>query len=438
MTTARLLALAAFAAASIVGATATAQSIGKCSVADSEYLCNKDGCSRIPLLSATDTGSNGPACDAGCSGTTDACCASGCGSTCGGCCDETPFELFPRTCSGWKIGGWIQMGYHTEGANGDGTNLFNNYPSVVQMQQAWVYAEKEANTCGCGWDWGFRFDYVYGTDGQDTQAFGNRCGAWDEDWDNGGYYGHAIPQLYTEVAYCDLKVKIGHFYTILGYETVPAPDNFFYSHAYSMALAEPFTHTGALAEWTLGDGGLTLYGGWTQGWDTGYSNNQGNTFLGGISLQLTDHMSITYATTMGDFGFGPGGSDSDAYAHSIVVDWEIADRLTYVFQSDYGDNQLLVDNMARGLAGNQVMTNGKVVSINQYLLYSVNDCWAFGTRAEWFRAGGMAEIIDLTFGANIRPHANLLIRPEVRLDDFDSVPDRQDSTVFGIDAIVTF
>jgi len=335
------------------------------------------------------------------------------------------------------MGGWVQIGYHTEGANDVGTNLFNNYPSVVQMQQAWVYAEKETNTCGYGWDWGFRFDYVYGTDGQDTQAFGNRAGDWDEDWDAGGFYGHAIPQLYSVMAYDNLKVKIGHFYTILGYEVVPAPDNFFYSHAYSMALSEPFTHTGALAEWSAG-GGLTLYGGWTQGWDTGYSNNQGNTFLGGASLQLTDTMSLMYATTMGDFGFGPGGSDSDSYAHSIVLDYNIMDRLDYVFQTNYVDNGLLVNNVATTLAGAAVATNGKLFSINQYLLYTVNDCWAFGTRMEWLKAGGIAEFFDLTFGANYRPHANLLIRPEIRLDVFDPVLRRQDSTVFGIDAIITF
>jgi len=28
-----------------------------------------------------------------------------------------------------------------------------------------------------------------------------------------------------------LTVRMGHFYTILGYETVTAPKNFFYSHA---------------------------------------------------------------------------------------------------------------------------------------------------------------------------------------------------------------
>lgn len=343
------------------------------------------------------------------------------------------WELFPETYSGWKVGGWFQLGYHTEGANNFGTGLFNNYPSVVQLQQAWVFAEKQVDTSGCGWDWGFRADYVYGTDGIDTQAFGSQPGDWDTSWD-AGVYGHAIPQLYAEVAYNDLKVKVGHFYTIMGYEAVPAPDNFFYSHAYTMALAEPFTHTGALVDWTPCDG-LTVYGGWTLGWDTGFSRSQGDTFLGGVSAELLDGVSVTYTTVMGDFGFGAGGSDSNGYAHSIVVDWSITDRVNYVFQTDYVDNQLLLDNVVG--PGN----SGKSVSFNQYLLYRVNDCWAFGGRFELFSYGGY-EMREFTVGANISPHANLVIRPEIRLDEFErgvtAATGARDSTVFGIDAIITY
>ena len=55
-----------------------------------------------------------------------------------------------------------------------------------------------------------------------------------------------MPQLYAEIAYNDLKVKVGHFYTPIGYEVVQVPQNFFYSHSYSHTFGEPFTHTGFL------------------------------------------------------------------------------------------------------------------------------------------------------------------------------------------------
>ena len=53
-----------------------------------------------------------------------------------------------------------------------------------------------------------------------------------------------MPQLYADFAYNRLTVRLGHFYTIIGYEVVTAPDNFFSSHAYTMQYGEPFTHTG--------------------------------------------------------------------------------------------------------------------------------------------------------------------------------------------------
>jgi hypothetical protein len=50
----------------------------------------------------------------------------------------------------------------------------------------------------------------------------------------------------------------------------------------------------------------------------------------------------------------------------------------------------------------------------------------------------MADFAQFTFGANYRPHPNVVVRPEVRVDDLDPVLGRQDSTLFGIDAIINF
>lgn len=361
----------------------------------------------------------------------------GCKSSKDCCCDDlVPYELFPRTCNGIKVGGWVQIGYHTEGTNGDGTGLFNNYPHVVQLQQAYAYAEKETDTGGCGWDWGFRIDYVYGTDGPNTQAFGNQPGRWDEGWDNGAHYGHAIPQAYATLAYNNLTVKGGHFYTIQGYEVVPATGNFFYSHAFTMNNNKPFTHTGVLAEYAYGDR-LTLYGGWVQGWDTGFNDNGGDAFLGGFTYQLRDDLSFTYTVTAGDFGFDTGnGSDDDAYMQSIVVDWQVTDRLEYVFLSDYNDNDLFRDGVVGGAS--------KAWSIANYLFYDINDCWRAGVRYEYYddqnlmNTGNDSQVNAVTAGLNWMPHTNLRIRPEVRFEDYGAGSGRRDQTLFGIDAIMTF
>jgi len=378
-------------------------------------------------------------------------CCDPCGScACDPCCCPAPWELCPRTCRGFKLGGWIQTGYHTEGANGFGTGIFNDYPNTAQLHQAYLFAEKAAQTCGCGYDWGFRFDYIYGTDGQDGQAFGSEPGNWDTSWDNGNYYGHAIPQAYLEFAYNNFSVKAGHFYSLLGHERVPAVQNFFYSHAFSMALPTaaggigtqakntvvPYTHTGFLTEYSP-NCQLTLYGGWTAGWDSGFDQfGGGDTFLGGISYAFSDCLSVDYSAIMGDFGSTnlngvARTSDSDGYLHSIVVDWDINRRLNYVFQTNYGDNGAWYTNAA-GVGG-----NGKVFSLNNYLLYTLNCRWAVGTRLEWLKMAGTDEYAAVTVGANYRPCANVILRPEIRIDEFDGVG-LQDQSAFGIDAIITF
>ena len=179
-----------------------------------------------------------PACADSCDG-----CGHGSGLF-GDCCLGEPYELFgPCGKHGIKVGGWIQLGYSSRE-----TGLFTGpgEDSKLNLNQGWLYIERVADG-SCGLDWGFRFDGMYGTDAQDTQAFGNDFDKWD--FQNGfdhGIYGWALPQLYGEVAYGDLSVIVGHFFSPMGYERVTAPDNFFFSHTFTRYLVEAFTHTGVV------------------------------------------------------------------------------------------------------------------------------------------------------------------------------------------------
>ena len=57
-----------------------------------------------------------------------------------------------------------------------------------------------------------------------------------------------MPQLYADFARGGVNLRFGHFYSILGYEQVPAIGNFFYTHSFSMQFS-PFTFTGFLGSW---------------------------------------------------------------------------------------------------------------------------------------------------------------------------------------------
>lgn len=385
-----------------------------------------------------------PACgceavDMGCDGGCDSSCgcdAGSCLSDCGlfgDCCLGDPWTLFGEH-GGWSAGGWVSVGYHSAALP-----LFNSRPDEVQLHQAWLFAEKAIDTSN-GFDIGGRIDYLYGTDSQDTQAFGIANDHWDNGWDNGPDYGHAIPQLYAEVGYGDLSVKLGHFYTIIGWEVVQATGNFFYSHAYTMYNSEPFTHTGALATYSASDD-ITIYGGYTLGWDSGFEDN-GDSFLGGISASLTDKLTVTYATVFGVFGDDIDGDNTgrreQGYMQSIVADYAVSDSLQYIFQSDW------LDTESQDAFGNVPVR--ETFGINQYLIKTLSDCWAIGGRFEWWNAEfdgtGASDIYALTLGANYKPHANVTVRPEIRFDwDEDEaigLEDGDQQTTFGIDTIFTF
>lgn len=335
---------------------------------------------------------------------------------------------------GVDVGGWVSLGYHSRRGS-----LFNSDPHRVNAHQAWLYAERVADAPEGEFDFGFRFDVMYGTDAGDTASFGNPPNStggrqgWDatSSFSRGSGYGWALPQAYVEVASGDFNVKAGHFYTLIGYEVVGAPGNFFYSHAITMYNSEPFTHTGVLGSYNASDD-TTIYGGWTAGWDTGFERfDDGSNFLGGVSTSVTEDVVVAYMTTIGDFG----ARGSDGFMQSVVVDVAVCENIGYVAQSDI----LHVGSTGEDTFG-----------LNQYLVYTLTDQLAVGGRFEWWRCdaqtgyapyggtavGGMTSHYAATVGVNFAAHPNVMLRPEVRYDWSPGAD--YDQFIFGIDAVATF
>lgn len=377
-----------------------------------------------------------PTCDDPCC-SDDVACGDGCaaGGLFSGCCVAGPVEGFTLAGlmgledSAIEVGGWTNIAYYNKNIplsqNFDDLLSFDDIPDHANLAQQWFYIGKVADGSG-GRDFGGRIDVLYGTDAQKAQAFGNPGAAtrgqgfFDASLDH-GYYGWAIPQAYLEVANGDLSTKIGHFFTPIGYEVIPATGNFFHTHSYTMFNSEPFTHTGFLSTYT-GFEALTLYGGWTAGWDTGFTNlDGGSNWLGGAGYAVNDNVSITYLNTYGNFGWR-GGRDS--YSHSIVLSADLTDRLQYVGQTDLLD---ATDNPTSGQT--------ESVGINQYLFYTLTDVVKVGGRAEWWKRDGQS-YNEVTGGVNIQALSNLVVRPEVR-HDWSPVNDL-DQTSVAIDAILTY
>jgi len=298
------------------------------------------------------------------------------------CNDCEPWRLFPcgvgpnggLTITGWaQAGGTIVDGNPPSNYNGPMT--FNDRDEL-QLNQLYLIMEKAADNGGYGFAWGGRVDVLYGTDSRFTMARGlETTSTLGNKWNSGGSntYGVAMPQAYIEVAYDNLSIKMGHYYSIVGYETVPSLANFFYSRSYTLQYGEPFTHTGFLATYHWSDT-IDLIGGVDRGWDNWEDDNAQESALWGV---MWDGGCGTTAALTGTFGkeFALNGIDNtQRMLTSFVGTREITSRWTYVLQSDVGHQN-----------SGGVSASADWYGVNQYLFYKINCNLSAGVRAEWFR-----------------------------------------------------
>jgi hypothetical protein len=402
--------------------------------------------------------------------------------------------------SGLKIGGWINAGatYNPSNpANGyNGSVTFADRANRFQLNQFNLFIQRTVVTEGKAFDIGGRFDFMFGTDAIYTQAFGipssdvnsgqpmNR-GNWDLNLccSSTRTYGIALPQAYVE-AYIPvgngLNLKAGHFYSPTGYETVPAPDNFFYTHAYTFNNGEPFTHVGLVGNyavnknWSLMGGAIT--GSATGGWDGTFDKQLGNWGgLGGITWTSDDMRSSINVT--GTYSETSTRSNKPWGMYNVVLQHRITPKTHLVLHHVHG--------YAGGVLLNGSPKNAEWYSINTHLYYDLLNDLSIGIRGEWFRdrdgfrvfspfrvlaatdstgssfAGNFAptaapaDYYEVTLGMNWKPARRLKIdwkpmqklniRPNIRYDRADGInqsyrpfDNRKDQFLFSLDAMIPF
>ncbi|BCG64786.1 MAG: hypothetical protein methR_P2578 [Methyloprofundus sp.] len=338
--------------------------------------------------------------------------------------------------TGFTVGLWASGGV-TGNSNGN-TNepvLFNDKVNEFNLNQLNFFIERAVDTEGDSWDIGMRMDFMYGTDARFTQASG-----WDTNWNNhnnGGYYDIAMPQLYVEIFAPignGITAKLGHFYTTIGNEVVTSPDNFFYSHAYTMLYGEPFTHTGALFSYDINDN-FSINGGAVMGWDNMTENAGAWSFLGGGSWTSDSQASsVTVQLISGNQSDTQSGNTT---MYSIVATHDFTDNFHYLLQHDFGTQKY-----ANGNSDNWF-------GINQYFTYDLTDKLSVGLRAEWFNDKDNARVsvrganyLAASIGVNYSVVSWFKVRPEVRYDwadeDVFNGGADHDQIAIAMDMIVTF
>jgi hypothetical protein len=304
----------------------------------------------------------------------------------------------------------------------NGPVTFNDRSNDYQLNQMYLSLGRDAGRQCDRWDIGGRLDLLYGTDSVFTEARGlELTDAGGPRW-NAQRYGLAMPQLFAEV-YCPwgngLNMKLGHFYSVLGYECVTAPNNFFYSHSYLFQYAEPKTFTGLLGATNLGD--FTIQAGMTRGDDNWGDNNNDLGFTGSIAW-TSRNCRTNIALGVDAAREQPDPNSNIRTVFSLVFQQKLGDRWQYVIQWDFGNEP------GAGFGNPTTVGNPTVANwygIDQYLFRTINDHWKAGMRFEWFRdengarvpgAGQTGDYFELTAGLNWTPNKHVLLRPELRWD----------------------
>ena len=373
--------------------------------------------------------------------------------------------------SRFKIYGWVEGGvtFNTSSPrdNQNFGHLFTDRANEPLLNQAVITFERTLDPKASGFDWGFKAQFLYGTDGRFIHSLGLLDLATKD-----------IVQPDVVEAYLNLHfpviteggvdLKVGKFVTLEGAETIDPRANVFYTHTYIFNFGIPFNHTGALAtihttKW------LDIYGGITRGVNTSWDdNNSSYSFHGGIGLNFLDgKLTALASTSIG--AETPNNNHDNRYLNDLTVIWKVTDKLTSITDFNYIQDD--------GVAG-----TAKGYGVAQYFTYALNDWLTLGARGEVWRdedgffvaqfasqndyihlergdggfvpdvrtvGGGRTTYGALTVGVTIKPPmpkplTGLMIRPEVRYDrslndtrPFNDSSQRGQFTA-GIDVIVTF
>ena len=369
-----------------------------------------------------------------------------CGGNCGSCAGECgsggvgPCECC-STSRGWYANGWIAQGFTgnpdnpSNGFNGPLT--FNDRANEYQLNQIYLSLGRQVDTSSFRWGVGGRVDLLYGTDYFFTTSLGLEThGDGSPRWNRengpraGGatLYGVAMPQVYAE-GFAPIgggvTVKVGHFYSLLGYESVMAAENFFYSHSYASQYGVPYTHTGVLGEYRV-TSCLQVQGGITRGWDNWEDNNDELAFIGQVRWCSGDGRSSVR------FALHSGNEDNlglnTRTTYSLIATRRVTCRFNYAIEHVMGTE-------ANGAIRNNEPVDADWFGVTNYLTYEVGCRTQVGVRFEWFRDDDNARVLGipldgavggdyhaLTVGANHRLCALpfVEIRPELLYDWSDA------------------
>jgi len=377
---------------------------------------------------------------------------------------------------GINIYGWIEAGYDANLRNNAGSNAntgvitrpygfteeFGNHFTLNQLA---VRIEKIVDPKK--WDVGGLIEANFGTDDNFTTPALSNNGTNSSGWEfqTPGNNPGEVPHLDFTQAYLDVnapvgngvKVRLGRFYTLLGYESFDPRGNPFYTHSY-IYNNEPLENTGVLVFYNINDQ-WSVVGGMSRGINQNTEDDNGSPDgLGQVTFTPNKQWQFMFNWEVGPQDV-QDTSHYDVMLNPIVV-WQATDALKFAgegfYEYDGGFNGFAPDGVTHAYGDNY--------GIALYGSYAINDYFTANLRAEWMHtyAGvpfplGVPGIPssnawEITAGVSIKPlpkdpiGQNLTIRPEIRYEfsedhDFtvgNGTQTYKDQLSIGADVIFTF
>jgi hypothetical protein len=373
-------------------------------------------------------------------------------------------ECDPLKARNIKFTGWLAQGYtwnpYKPADHFNGPVTWTDQANCYQMNELYLYAERPTDTQGDGWDLGGRVDLLYGT----SYRWNTEAGL-ESTFDTGKFYGLAIMQFYTEVAYNDLKVKVGHFIGPEGFLKIGTANNFFNTVGYAFQYGEPFTYTGVWGQYQITEK-INWTAGITHGWDNFDDTfNHHAAYLGTITINGDHKDTLAFVHNYShEPTQNPAQAFSSRYLQTLVYSRPLTERWTAIFENDFG---------VQGHATSTAKT-ARWYGCNIYLYWKKNEVWSWGINGEWFRdeegyrvsaavpspgspfaagwplAPGFAgNFWQCTFGPRWTPLPNLVVRPNFRADWYTGTLNSQGlkpydagtknfQQILGTDVVMTF
>jgi hypothetical protein len=257
-------------------------------------------------------------------------------------------------------------------------HLFTDRSNQATLNQLALTLARTIDPKTTGFDMGFKFQFLYGSDARYTHYLGVFDQATSRRYQIDVTEANVTMRLpiLTEGG---IDVKAGLYTTPIGFETIDPATNLFYSHSYIFNFGLPLKHTGIYTVTHVNDV-LDIHLGVDTGMNTTFGNRRGDNnsaaaFLGGLGLNLMDgKLTVLALTHIGPENatraVGSIANHRNRYSNDILITVKPDDKLTLVTELN-----LIRDDLAKATAG----------GVAQYVSYAVSDTWTLNARGEIFR-----------------------------------------------------